>query len=75
LTLEQYYTLLKAVPHIESVLAQKGETVPRPEYDSAQTVNEQDMEEDEDDTAPQAADKGQTSPKKPNHEATSDEDE
>lgn len=31
--LAQFSTLIALLPHIETVLQQKGETVPRPEYD------------------------------------------
>ncbi|KAK8242717.1 putative RNA polymerase II transcriptional coactivator [Phyllosticta capitalensis] len=65
LTVEQYTELLKALPAVESVLAGKGQNVPRPNYDGAGAVPaEQDQDEDEDDG----------SDEKKNFEATSDED-
>lgn len=32
--MEQYATLVRLMPHIETVLREKGETVPRPHYES-----------------------------------------
>lgn len=34
--MEQFNSLVSALPHIETVLAEKGETIPRPEYDASE---------------------------------------
>ena len=76
------------LPEVESALKAKGQTVPRPKYDGATTeelveaedesnaVKEEEEEVDQDDdraTAPKG--KLDKFKMKPNHEATSDEDE
>ncbi len=37
---EQYAALVRLLPHIETVLKQKGEKVPRPEYEGQSTAEE-----------------------------------
>ncbi len=65
MTVEQYSALVTIMPQIESLLAQKGETVPRPHFDGApQGVDEENGDEQE-----------EAEPGKANIEATSDEDE
>ncbi|KIW76517.1 hypothetical protein Z517_11263 [Fonsecaea pedrosoi CBS 271.37] len=68
MSIEQYSAFVQIMPQIENVLKSQGEKVPRPNYDgSAPTAddgsNQEDAEEDEE------------MDRKPNIEATSDEDE
>lgn len=62
LPIEQFNTFIALLPEIEQALSAKGISVPRPAYDGAPEVKDQDEEEDE------------ASGKK-NIDATSDEDE
>ncbi|KPI36352.1 putative RNA polymerase II transcriptional coactivator [Cyphellophora attinorum] len=68
MTIEQYSTLLQILPQIEKTLAEKGVSVPRPDFDGAAPTNAGD--EDEDDEGAKNGDH-----QKANIEATSDEDE
>jgi hypothetical protein len=64
MTVDQYSALILVMPQIETLLKQKGEKLPRPNFDGATpTADDDEDEEDGDD------------PKKSNIEATSDEDE
>ncbi|KAL9133076.1 MAG: hypothetical protein Q9175_005753, partial [Cornicularia normoerica] len=50
LPIEQFNTLIKLLPHIETVLAEKGQSIERPDYSGAgasAAVDEDDDEEDE----------------------------
>lgn len=69
LSLEQYSALIGIIPQIEELLNQQGETVPRPDYSgSPRATPDQEMKEDVDGDE-------ETTSKKANIEATSDEDE
>ena len=63
MTVEQYSAFVGLMPQIETLLSQKGESVPRPNYDGAPPPADEDDEDEEDDE------------KKANIEATSDEEE
>lgn len=82
--MEQFNSLVSALPHIETVLADKGESIPRPEYgtaaakkpeadeDEEEEVEESDAEEkeeEEDGKQGKSLKKG-----KNNFEETSDEE-
>lgn len=78
--------MLDILPDIEAVLKAKGHTVPRPKYDgkpSAEesTAEEEDGDEHEEEQEEVTDEKPQPSGRldrfkmKPNHEATSDEDD
>ncbi|KAL9073825.1 MAG: hypothetical protein Q9161_002657 [Pseudevernia consocians] len=68
LPIEQFNILIKLLPHIETVLAEKGQSIERPDYSGAgaSAAVDEEYEEDEDE------DLGKTGKK--NFEATSDED-
>ena len=70
LLLEQYEALIAAMPGIESLLAAKGQTISRPQYDvsSDQSMPEPDSGDEED-----ASDSKDDV--KQNFEATSEEEE
>ncbi|KAF2088562.1 PC4-domain-containing protein [Saccharata proteae CBS 121410] len=73
LSLEQYSTLLSVLPDVEAVLSEKGEQVPRPNYEgSGGPTQEDEPGDDEENDAGADADGGA---RKNNHEATSDEEE
>lgn len=72
LSMDQYKTFISLLPEIERVLESKGIQVPRPQYDAPSKSNEED--EDEGSTS-KALSKRNGKASKPNHEATSDEDE
>ena len=67
MTVEQYSALIAIMPQLESLLSQKGESVPRPNFDGA-PQNGSGQNDDEDDVADEED-------KKANIEATSDEEE
>lgn len=81
--MEQFNSLVSALPHIETVLAEKGESIPRPEYgavapkkpgsneDEEEEAEESDAEEEkeEDGEHGKSLKKG-----KKNFEETSDEE-
>ncbi|KAL8998179.1 MAG: hypothetical protein Q9169_002733 [Polycauliona sp. 2 TL-2023] len=73
LPLAQYSTFVTLLPSIETALAAKGDSVPRPEYGAAQLSEAPDAGEDEDDVGEEDGD-GDGQGKK-NFEATSEEDE
>ena len=65
MTVEQHSALITLLPQIETLLSAKGESVPRPDYDSTAPAEVGgDDAEDED-----------NEPKKANIEATSDEED
>ena len=67
MTVEQYSALIAVMPEIESLLGQKGESVPRPNFDGAPqkgAARADDQDEDAD-----------VEEKRANIEATSDEEE
>jgi hypothetical protein len=68
MTVEQYSALLEILPQIEKQLAEKGVTVPRPDFDGTAPTKAGDGDEgnDEDENGTH---------QKANIEATSDEDE
>ncbi|MCJ1477891.1 hypothetical protein MMC13_006564 [Lambiella insularis] len=69
LPVSQFSCLVSLLPHIEAVLKQKGETLPRPEYDKVEDdKDEQDAVEDDED------DGEEENVGKKNFEATSEED-
>lgn len=81
--MEQFNSLVSALPHIEAVLADKGESIPRPEYgaaaakkpeaseDEEEEAEESDAEEEEEEDGEQ----GKSLKKaKENFEETSDEE-
>lgn len=70
--MDQYKTFISLLPDIERVLESKGIQVPRPQYDAPLKSNEEDEEEG---GTTKASSKRNGKPSKPNHEATSDEDE
>ncbi|MBA7492567.1 hypothetical protein ES702_03117 [subsurface metagenome] len=71
MTLEQYGVLVSLLPGIEGELRKGGITeVPRPDYEKMGDDRGEEIDEDEDDDAGQG--KGGT---RPNHEATSDEED
>ncbi len=73
---EQYAALVRLLPHIETVLEQKGEKVPRPEYEEQSTTEEKVKVDkaDEDANDEETGMKPSDSIGKKNFEATSDED-
>jgi hypothetical protein len=64
MSIEQYSALINILPQIEDALKQKGEKIPRPNYDGQQPAGS-----DQDDGDDEIQDR------KANIEATSDEDE
>lgn len=83
--MEQFNNLVSALPHIETVLAVKGETIPRPEYGAAAAKKpeaedeDEDEEEakdtgDEDEEEEEQEERGKFTKEKKNFEETSDED-
>lgn len=70
--MEQFNTIISLLPQLESVLAEKGEKIGRPDYSEAGSSgtagDEEKMEEDEEDEEPAAK-------AKKNFEQTSDEEE
>lgn len=70
--MDQYKTFIGLLPEIERVLESRGIQVPRPQYDKPQNDGDADGgDSDEGDKSTKR--NGKRS--KPNHEATSDEDE
>lgn len=82
--MEQFNSLVSALPHIEAVLADKGESIPRPEYgaaaakkpeaseDEEEEAEESDAEEEEEE---EDGEQGKSLKKaKRNFEETSDEE-
>lgn len=67
MSIEQYSALINILPQIEDALKQKGEKIPRPNYGRQQTVDSDQVDQDDGDDEIQD--------KKANIEATSDEDE
>ncbi|KAH0845869.1 putative RNA polymerase II transcriptional coactivator [Fonsecaea pedrosoi] len=68
MSIEQYSAFVQIMPQIENVLKSQGEKVPRPNYDgSAPTAD--------DGSKPEDAEEDEEMDRKPNIEATSDEDE
>lgn len=66
--MDQFAAFLDVLPQIDAVLAEKGETIPRPKYDiRAQKVEEEDERDDNGGNEEKA--------KRKNHEATSDEED
>lgn len=45
--MEQFNNLVSALPHIETVLANKGESIPRPEYGAAAAKKPEANEDEE----------------------------
>ncbi|TKA30423.1 hypothetical protein B0A50_02650 [Salinomyces thailandicus] len=74
LSIDQYNTLLGILPQIEGVLKTKDIDVIRPDYEGTVKGGAA-HEHDADDGGPSAAITDSNADKKPNHEATSDEDE
>lgn len=72
LSIDQYKTFISLLPEIERVLESKGVQVPRPQYDAPSKSNEDDGEGA---STSKALSKRNGKTSKPNHEATSDEDE
>ena len=88
--MEQFNNLVSALPHIETVLANKGESIPRPEYGAAAAkkpeANEdeggeaeesdaEEKEEEEEEEEEEDGEKGKPLKKgKKNFEETSDEE-
>lgn len=81
--MEQFNSLVSALPHIETVLADKGESIPRPEYGTAAAkkseANEDEEEEAEESDAEEKeeedGEQGKSLKKgKKNFEETSDEE-
>lgn len=80
--MEQFNNLVSALPHIETVLAEKGETIPRPEYGAAAAKKpeaEKDEEEEEAEDTGDEEDEEEEQDKptkkgKKNFEETSDEE-
>lgn len=83
--MEQFNSLVSALPHIETVLAEKGESIPRPEYGAViakkPEANEDEEEEAEESDAEEEEEKeedgehGKSLKKgKKNFEETSDEE-
>lgn len=81
--MEQFNNLVSALPHIETVLAVKGETIPRPEYGVAAAkkpeAEDEDEEEakdtgDEDEEEEEEEERVKPTKEKKNFEETSDED-
>ncbi|OAP65468.1 hypothetical protein AYL99_01440 [Fonsecaea erecta] len=68
MSIEQYSALIKIMPQIENVLKSHGEKVPRPNYDGSAPA-------DDDDESDKGGDGDEEMDRKPNIEATSDEDE
>lgn len=71
LSIEQYKTFISLLPDIERVLEAKGVPVPRPQYDKPKIEGDADEGGEVDAKPPKRNGKRA----KPNHEATSDEDE
>ena len=83
LPLAQFSTLITLLPHIETVLAKQGETIPRPDYSDQGTAGkgdddeekEEDKEEDEEESEEEMkAPLSNGKKRKKNFEATSEED-
>ncbi|KAL8687201.1 MAG: hypothetical protein Q9224_005219 [Gallowayella concinna] len=72
LPLAQYSTLLTLLPSIEAALAAKGESVPRPQYESVKEALEGDSDGEAADEGDEVENNGNM---KKNFEATSEEDE
>lgn len=74
--MDQYKTFIGLLPEIERVLAAKGIDVPRPQYDVKSIARSESKEEEgRDEGAEGESSKAKKKATKPNHEATSDEDE
>lgn len=71
--MDQYKTFVSLVPEIERVLESKGIQVPRPQYDKSKDEPMEDGDGSEEEETHPKKRNGKAS--KPNHEATSDEDE
>ncbi|KAL2859946.1 transcriptional coactivator p15/PC4 family protein [Aspergillus lucknowensis] len=69
LPIDQYSTLMTLLPDIETVLQEKGVSIPRPDYVGVGTSSRVDEEDDSTDEL------SRTGPSRKNIEATSDEDE
>ena len=66
----QFGAVVSLLPHIEKVLKEKGETIPRPEYDKAEGAEPPEVDQETGvDSEEHEATKG-----KKNFEQTSDED-
>lgn len=81
--MEQFNNLVSALPHIETVLAEKGETIPRPKYGAAAAkkpeVEKDEEEEEAEDTGEEEDEEDEEQGKptkkgKKNFEETSDEE-
>lgn len=78
--MEQFNSLVSALPHIETVLADKGESIPRPEYSapSAKKPEANEGEEEEAEESIEEAEDGEQGKslkkRKKNFEETSDEE-
>jgi len=68
--MDQYAAFVELLPQIEKELSEKGEKVPRPQYDGVREEEEDVKEEVESESAD-----GDGVPQKSNIEATSDEEE
>jgi hypothetical protein len=68
MTLEQFSAFVTVLPRIEGVLSDKGESLPRPQYDAGGPVRTSTADEDDDDS-------DDADEKKANFDATSDEDD
>ncbi|KIY03216.1 uncharacterized protein Z520_01683 [Fonsecaea multimorphosa CBS 102226] len=68
MSIEQYTALIQIMPQIESVLKSQGEKVPRPNYDGSGSAGDDESNEE-------GAEGDEEMDRKPNIEATSDEDE
>ena len=68
MSVEQYTALIQIMPQIERVLKSQGEKVPRPNYDGSASAGDDESNEE-------GEDRDEEMERKPNIEATSDEDE
>ncbi|KIW27909.1 uncharacterized protein PV07_07606 [Cladophialophora immunda] len=68
MSIEQYSALIEIMPQIENVLKSQGEKIPRPDYDGNAPAGDDESDEE-------GADGDEEMDRKPNIEATSDEDE
>ena len=65
--------MIKLLPHIETVLAGKRQSIERPDYSGAAVVDDEEDEDDDDDDDDEEDEEMETEGKR-NFEATSDEE-
>lgn len=74
LPIEQFNTLIKLLPHIETVLAEKGQSVERPDYSGVGVSAAVEEEEEEEEEKGEEGDEEAEKKGKKNFEETSDDE-